>query len=249
MSENLPYAHTEEEHAAHRRSQRRVLIAGAAIAAIILAPHLLPHFGIGALAQSSAMTACAPTGISTGFAGAVSNMLSYVPMIGGELAKGGWMNSLVSAGIGIGGSLLGSYLDKDADGTTHFKWGKLLRNVALATSLLVAVPALFPAVNMGLMYLATLTMPTIASQINGVLLHTLGTVGHSVGAIKELGTGLSLSSALLPHLAACGLSFGSTAAVIGQNGAANVAADVGTMSFAERELQRSSEPGMQKGMR
>ncbi len=236
----------EHDHTAHRRQRRALIIGGLCLAGIILAPHLLPALHIGLSAAPTAFADCFPlpsidplTGLATsgiagdGMAAWAANALSHVPLIGAELAKGGWMNALVSGAVGLGGVLLGGYLEQREDGTTGFQWGKLIRNVALATSLFVTIPALFPAVSMGLVFLGATLLPFAGPGLTTFFTSTLGTLATSTSPTFGLGT----AGFVLPHLATCGLTLGSTAAAVGGHHVASA-----PVSFQQREATRTAAP-------
>ena len=200
-----PHSHMDSaEHAKHLRQRRAMLITGLIVAGIVLAPHILPAMGIGELAVDTALNSC--TGLSatgTGIAGFASNALSHVPLIGAQLMTGGWANSVVSGVVGVGGTLLGNYLEKKEDGKTGIKWGSVIRTLAITTSIFVALPALFPAISMGVTYLAAMILPN-AVPIGNFLASTLG----SLGAAAPTETALGAGSLMLPHLLSCGTMLG-----------------------------------------
>lgn len=207
----------DDPHAAHRR-QRRWLIAaalglGAITFGIIVAPHLLPVLGIGEDAALRIGEACVNITPAAGLniAGKVSGVLLHVPLIGEALASGGIANSIATGVVGVWGALLGHYLARREDGTTQIRWSRVVKTAAILTSAFIAIPAILPALGMGISFLGLL-LPGMeaAAQYSFVtsVVGTLGTVAVGPGSAVE---GLNVGALILPHLLTCGLSFGSAA--------------------------------------
>ncbi len=178
------------------------LATSAVVGGIILAPYVLPSVGVGTEEMAeNAIAALCSTGNATGLAGGVNSILEQVPLIGEDLAKGGWTNVATVAGVGIGGHLLGSALEK-GETQEGFPWGKLVRYTALATSMLVALPSILTGVSTGLVYLAALAGGAeLASTALTHAMDTLGTTGEQ-SSLATSGIGLSASAA---HLLTCGM--------------------------------------------
>ncbi|MBY0406979.1 MAG: hypothetical protein K2Q01_04755, partial [Rickettsiales bacterium] len=174
--------------------------------ALILAPYVLPFFGIGSsetAVQSMKVMHTAETGSSlgSGLAGAINSLLAEVPLIGDKLAQGGVFTALASGAVAIGGIVLGNHLQSKEDGKKKFSTGKLVRTLSLITSALIALPSVLTGLGIGIVYLcATLGDNVLAGSAASTLYNTLGTMG---GAFK--GPGLAASAfAALPHLLTCG---------------------------------------------
>ncbi len=215
----MPYAkpkpHTDK-HQEHNHTLHRWLIgAGIVTAMVITAPHVLPLIGIGELEVTGIFGLCGDSGSASGVAGGVASWMSnHIPWIGAELAKGGLINAAVSGFIGLGGAMLGNYLQKNEDGTQSIKWSSVIKTAALATSLLIAVPALFPAISMGVSFLGGMLLDAeAATAVKVFMTSTFGTVS---GAFS-LSEGLGATAMLLPHLLTCGVSFGAAAAATSAN--------------------------------
>lgn len=209
-------------HKAHPLSHKLLFWGGLAAVGIVIAPHILPLMGVGELLAEDSLSACFPTtGDGTGLAGGVADLFkNYVPVIGEELAKGGWATALTSSAIGIGGVLLGNFMNKKEDGTHSIKWGTVIKYAALATSLLVSLPALLPALSAGISFLGGLALEG-ASKLgiiaNANLAGTIETFKNAVtgffGTLPGTGAavtgGVSSLSALWPHILTCGGVVGS----------------------------------------
>lgn len=195
---------THEEPPSGNKWLKPLAIGGlVASTAIILAPYVLPSLGIGSneLTIESATIMHGP-GAGSGIAGSVNSVLEAVPGIGTELAKGGLVTSLVSGVVGIGGILLGNYIQKKDDGTRRFNYGKIIKTAALITSALIALPSVLSGISVGLVYLCgALGDHTLATAATGLLTRTIGCIGSS--AITA-GASTGALAAAIPHIATCG---------------------------------------------
>ncbi len=185
----------------------RLAVGGAiAGAAIMLAPHILPAMGIGSAALAEESMWVLHTGAEaggTGLAGAISGALGSVPVIGPQLAAGGLFNAAATGIIGVGGVLLGNYIEKREDGSKRFRWGKALKYGALITSAIIALPTILTAIGSGLVYLSTLVgSASFTSSVVGFISSTIGTMGGAGHAMM----GFSGIAAVIPHILTCGVS-------------------------------------------
>lgn len=179
---------------------------------VILAPYVLPSLGVGTeslfedafsrmhLRFASASLAITEAG-SPGLAGILNRgIANYVPVIGEKLARGGMFSAAISGSIGLGGSLLGKFIEKREDGSHRVKLGAMVKYASMAASALIALPTLISGLSVGLIYLADLTKNnTFIDCLVGVLDQTLGVSGGKMHAAMGLG---SVAGAL-PHIAAC----------------------------------------------
>ena len=187
----------------HNHALRNVALAGAAaIGGLILAPYVLPTLGIGSAEMAlESIAALHGTGLGTGLAGFVNEGINALPLIGGELAKGGAAGALAVGVTGLGGKMLGNFIEKKQDGHEGVNWGKVIRYGALATSALLALPSVLTGLSVGIVYLsAALSGVELASSAITFLSATLGTMG----AMNLPATGLTATAAALPHLLTCG---------------------------------------------
>ena len=194
-----PHNHFEVSH-----WLSRLVFGGALLSAgIVLAPYVLPAIGIGSaeVAEETmfVLHGCIDTG-GTGLAGFLNRGIAQLPLVGSSLAAGGLATALTSGGIGFGGLLLSHLLEKREPQGTRFHWSKVIRYAALATSALIAMPALLTGLSVGVSFLATLTgnYEFILSTV-GLMSKTLGVAG-GMGAMTEL-SGLA---AVAPHFFTCG---------------------------------------------
>lgn len=200
-------AHRHDPHAHHRMSGwTKLFLAGAAMSAgIILAPHLLPMVGVGDLEiAKDALQSLHPFDTGAGLAG----FLGSLPVVG-SVASSGFMGAVATGVVGIGGVLLGNYVEKNEDGSSRIKWGNVIKTAAIATSILFALPTVLTGVSMGLIYLGQVAVESgmleaaTASGLFGVVANTIGTIG---GAVHSGMMGTSGLLATLPHLLTCGVS-------------------------------------------
>ena len=181
-----------------------VLAVGGAVVVggLMLAPHILPSLGIGSvgIAERSAFM----LHDSVGIAGDINTkILAHVPFIGSTLAEGGFFNAIASGLIGFGGLMLGEALTNEDNAEMTQRLGALIKWGALATSALIALPTVLTAIGSGLIFLSHLSgNPDVVSN-------TIGWVNDSIGTIGEVGhsmLGFSGLTAVMPHLATCGVA-------------------------------------------
>lgn len=229
MAEALPHDHPD--HTLHYLALGGALVTGS----IILAPYALPMVGIGTADDALAVfeRVCGQSAAGSGAAGALNASIAEIPMIGPSIASGGFGTAAITGSIGIGGYALGHALEKKHAGSDAINWGKVIRYSALATSALIALPALLTGINMGLTYLTlALSGAALASMTANLLTDTIGTIGKTAAE----NSGLSGGVALLPHLLTCGASFFPTVGSFFVNESSDVSAN--QISFVEKEQQR-----------
>jgi hypothetical protein len=184
---------------------RRIAI-GTALAAgtVIIAPYILPALGVGSSEMlEESILALHATGLGSGAAGSINGLLAAIPVIGETLATNGYVSAAASAAIGIGGVLLGRYMETREDGSRRFRWGKAIKTAALLTSAMIALPSVLTGISTGIVFLsAAFSGAALASEAVAIMTETLGSVGTSSMAVS----GLSGAALTVPHLFTCGAS-------------------------------------------
>jgi|GEM_PF-727210 len=215
-SEYISTQNNEHDHNEHAESDfdkwlKRIAIGTALITgAVVLSPYILPLLGVGGdaaadIADSVFLATQCNDGLGSGIAGFINSGLNAIPLIGESLAKGGLAASLTSGAIGIGGVLLGSFMEKKDDGNNGVNWGKVIRYGALITSALIGMPAILSGISAGVFYLAKLALePTVAQSVLTFMSGTFGSIGFS-GSMTAIAGGTSTALSFgLSHLLTCG---------------------------------------------
>ncbi len=190
------------EHGHAHHSSHKWLYGATAATGVIAAPYLLPSLGFGrpGLTEAIARICSTTPGASLGLSGTLRQASESLPGIGSYVAEGGWNPAIASGILGFGGTWLGNFIHQHYDRKGHIPWGKIIKYVAITTSLLIALPGILSGLTMGATYLAYLVgSAALASSILGITRASLGLLGE-VGT-TGIGSGMS---ALLPHLATCG---------------------------------------------
>ncbi len=174
-------------------------------AAIVLAPHILPSLGVGEEAAKTAMQASMID--SHGLADGVNKIISGIPLIGEKLLTSSSFSAATIGTVGIGGILLGNFIEKHDNGTHGLNWGKIIRYTALAATALISLPTVLTGIANGLVFFAALTKDTaLAENMAGVMSKTLGLAMHNhAGGAAALGI-----ASIIPHIFTCGMPFIST---------------------------------------
>ena len=185
--------------------------------AVILSPYLIPllHVGNTALA-SQTFTAVHGTGLGSGLVGAMNSAISNIPLVGAAIAKGGIASALATGVTGIGGVLLGQFIEKRENGKAGIKWGKVIKYAALITSALIAMPAILSGITMGIVYCSTaFSGLELGSAAIDFLTPTIG----ASGAMGATAAGLSGAAFVIPHILTCGIPILATGAAwfLGKN--------------------------------
>jgi len=213
------------EHSAPNHSMLNLTtvlaLGGAAlVAGIVLAPYVAPAIGLGNLdTAESALMAMHNGATGSGLAGGLSEAISYIPLIGSELAKGGAFNIIATAVTGLGGVLLGNWMSKNHQGKEGIDWGKVVKWSALATSALIAMPSILAGISNGLAYIMqelvsnNVLQPEFGEKLVAGILSTIGVTAYQEPAKM----GLTGAAVTLPHLLTCGFSMFPLAASIGAN--------------------------------
>ncbi len=210
-------------HTEHKHHWMRYAAIGSALAAgaVVVSPYVLPVLGVGSmeLAEES-MLALHGSGAGNGLAGAVNSAINAIPLVGSSLASGGLATAATSGVIGIGGVLLGRYVNKRDDGTKQIRWGNVIKTAALLTSAMIALPSILTGISTGIVYLAAVTSGVeLASSAVALMSKTIG----SIGAASMAAAGVSGAALTLPHLLTCGASIASVTAAWGVSKADNSA--------------------------
>lgn len=192
----------DRSHGAIEHAAMNVLtgagIAGAGLAVLPIIGGLFPSTSGAGVASALTFSWCGLG--ATGWAEGAQGMVKAIPGVGETLAAGGWAAIGASAGLVLGGLMLGKYIDERTP-KGGFPWGSVVRWGLLATSALIAAPMILSGVSMGLMFLSNL-LPA-AGAIGGALsaaAATVGTVGASAmlpaSTMAATGAGMSMLHAL-----------------------------------------------------
>jgi hypothetical protein len=198
----MPHAHAQNDRKESHPTHHKIIWGiGIAAATLSLAPYILPLVGLGdaaTLSETQSLIHPHNNPIGVGLAGGINHFLSNVPGIGTSLATGTWFPIAMSAAIGIGGVMLANWIEKNNQGNVRIRrFSNLIRNSALITSALIAMPTLLTGITTGLAYIA-LALGDMG-QITTFLQQTIGVIGtHTTNA--------TILGATIPHLLLCGAS-------------------------------------------
>ncbi len=215
-------AHSTASGEDHSKHLNPWLLGGVgALAAVTLAPYVMPLIGIGDMnsAQNAMHFLGAPAfegSFGNGLAGAAQGMMASIPGIGGALTSGALVTipgigltiasgALLTIGatavLGIGGMLLANWMEKHENPHAKIKWSKLVRVAALTSSALVALPGILSGLAVGAAFFVSL-MPvsTMTNELLFNMRNTLGATSMNMGPAGGI-------AALLPHLFTCGAAF------------------------------------------
>ncbi len=183
----------------HSNSHDILLKAGLTTSGVVVAPYIGDALNLSSTTVPEIMHSFHHIGHGTGLAGGVNSLLESIPVIGETLAAGGISTALTSGVIGLGGVLLGNYLDKSQKNydAKQIPWGKIIKYTALATSLLIALPSILTGISVGISYIASLM--GAGSSVIPFLANTLGAVEGMHMANAGAGIG-----GMLTHLITCG---------------------------------------------
>jgi hypothetical protein len=196
----------------HMSTGQKALLGVSGLAvALAAAPFVLPAFGVGELEQITALTTCT-TGAPTGLAGQSAVLLGQLPLVGETLSHGGIWNGVGAGAIAIAGTLAANRMEEASENKSLFSWHGLVRAATIATSALVAAPALLQSLTMGVHYFSLLAGTNIygdPNQFRDVIMFAQENIGKlgAQGAAAST-SALSASSALLPHILSCGVAAG-----------------------------------------
>lgn len=179
-------------------------LAGLSTAALALAPVVIPAIirtQETQLAEMAATSFCT-TGAASGLVSTVAGAIGHIPFVGGALAAGGMWTVGAAVGIALGGMVLANYIDRHTP-EGKFRWGAVVRWSSLATSILVSLPAILPAISMGLMFwgnwMGDYSMMDTAASI--------GSLGTS-GAASAIGSAAGGAGLAALHAITCALPLG-----------------------------------------
>lgn len=175
-----------------------------ATAAISLSPFIFNQDELGQVALANTLSFCS-TGEATGLTGVVSGIMSQIPLIGGYLATGGIVNGIASLTIGLGGVALARMLEKNNRPTA----AKIVRWASIATSVLVSLPAILPALGMGFHFLGLISDNDVVRDWAYSAFEVLGKIGSNGAAAGMMQSGSALLASA-GHLIACGASAASS---------------------------------------
>jgi hypothetical protein len=207
MTEAIPNIQMQTDHdtkSAPHGHGLHMLMLGTALAAgaVILSPYLLPAIGVGGTEWAAeALSILHGVGKGSGLVGIINGVLGAIPIIGPTLAEGGLASAGIAAATGLGGALLGRFIEEKQNGKPGINWGKVIKYAAVTTSIFISMPAVLTGISVGLVYLgAAFGGSDLAGAMVPILKGTLG----SMGAMKEMTFGLAGAMLALPHLLTCG---------------------------------------------
>ncbi len=189
---------SDGKHITSKRSGM-LLKGGLATSGLIVTPYIGDALNLSTTTAPEIMAALHSHGLGTGIAGGINSLLDMIPYVGDTLSAGGIATTASSGIIGIGGILLGNYLDKKPHKEGSIPWGKVIKYAALTTSILIALPSILTGISVGITYLASFAGAEIASSVMATTSSTLG----SIGGMSMATAGAGLGSALT-HLITCG---------------------------------------------
>ncbi len=186
--------HNHEEHS-DSWTHKLLLASGIGTASVVSAPYIGNFFGLGENVNNVMMAGfCEPSGLAL----SANEFLKDIPLVGETLGAGGFGAAAISGVIGIGGMLLGNYIQKHYDADSKIPWGKIIKYTCLATSMLIALPSLLTGISVGLSYLAAFT--PYAATVSNFLVGSLG----SMGMMHGTASGVMGMGSLLTHFFTCG---------------------------------------------
>jgi hypothetical protein len=165
--------------------------------------------------------------VPTGWAADLQAFLLNIPFMPEAVVKNPLLNAVTSMGVGLAGSLIGQYVSKREDGTSKIRWGNVIKTATLATSFLIASPAICTGLSMGFAALGVL------SGAQAFFAPAIAKLG-STGMMSNM-AGLSTSfSAVAPHLISCGAPvFAAAGSALGLR-----KRETQAPTFAQREKER-----------
>ena len=205
--------------ATHQRHVNPWLLGGAwGMVGVALAPYVLPLLGVGGASDAEDIMHFIgghgeDAGFGAGLAGGLQRIISNIPFVGGALtsselvtipglsisvASGALVSIAAAAVIGYGGVKLAQWLEKrEGNGPNVFHWSKVIRRVALSTSIFISLPSILSGVSVGITFLASLVNATWSNNTIIAMKETLGATSMNMGATGGL-------ASILPHLITCG---------------------------------------------
>lgn len=235
---NIHAGHNGNE-GGHIPSEKASLLlkGGMAASGLIVAPYAGDALGISKVTVPEIMAAMHGTGLGTGIAGGINSLLSQVPLVGETLSAGSMATTATSGIIGIGGILLGNYLDKKRHKDDGVNWGKIIKYSALTTSILIALPSILTGISVGLTYFAAFAGSGAISSALGAVAGVLGSIGGMSMATAGAGIGSAMT-----HLITCGGAALSVAGAIYLDNSAEVAANSVKVEIANNPNIKRGEP-------
>jgi len=190
--------HSHAEHIEESKDGSHNWLAwlGVGASGVIAAPYIGKLFDYGSNYVPEVMANC---GAGSGLALTVSNFIKDIPLVGEVLAKGGWEAAASSGIIGIGGMLLGNYIQKHYDKEGDIPWGKIIKYACLTTSIFISLPSILTGLSIGVGYLTTALFSMNAG--NTALTAMKDTAGLATMSNMTAGAGIG---SMLTHLFTCG---------------------------------------------
>lgn len=165
---------------------------------LALLPYLITGLGIEAsstLLEAEQLIHPHSESAGYGIAGSINTALSAIPMIGQSIATGTFFPILASGFIGIGGVLLGNWLEGKMGKQSSLP--KIVKSLSLMTSAIIALPSLLSGISTGLAFLGLMAWDN--GTFAGLVQNSIGVIGNHAGSVSALG-------ATVPHLLICGAS-------------------------------------------
>ena len=219
----MPHAHSPSPPSPLIRLGRiGFWLAGVSAVAVAASPLVLPVFGIGEIEAINATSLCS-SGDPTGLAGYSAHLISHVPLVGSLLAAGGIANAVAAGAVALGGNYLAHKASQWAGCDSAVPWGSIIRTLTLATSFLIALPAILPAITMGLTFLSQVAYfegfigQAAFESATSTATDVIGKLGAQGASAMAAGGAASLGSLFLSHLASCGIALGVGASAIGHS--------------------------------
>lgn len=198
MQRHSEHNSSDGKHTPSKRSGM-LLKGGLAASGLIVTPYVGDALNLSATTVPEIMIALHSHGLGTGIAGGINSLLNMIPYVGDTLSAGSIAATASSGIIGIGGILLGNYLNKKPHKSGDIPWGKVIKYAALTTSILIALPSILTGISVAISYLASFAGAEIASSVMAATSSSLGSIGGMSMAMAGAGLGSALT-----HLITCG---------------------------------------------
>ncbi|MEZ5691766.1 MAG: hypothetical protein R3D71_08905 [Rickettsiales bacterium] len=199
------HSDTSDHHHDYKQHKHygALLKTGLVTSGVIITPYVGEALKLSGTSVNDIMHSFHSAGHGSGLAGLINGFMGNIPVVGETLAEGGIATAASSGIIGIGGVLLGNYLEKkekekDVD-DKKISWGKIIKYAALATSALIALPSILTGISVGISYIASFAGAEVAASVMSALSSSIGTIGemHMASAASGLGSAFT-------HLITCG---------------------------------------------
>ncbi len=193
--------HRNNSNHEHSNAHDYLLKSGLTTSGVIIAPYIGDALNLSSTTVPEIMHAFHGAGHGTGLAGSINSLLADFPVVGEAITAGSFTTAVSSGVIGIGGVLLGNYIEEKNNKNNENKipWGKIIKYTALATSVIIALPSILTGISVGITYLSSFIGTEAMSSVIPALAGTLGSVGEM--HIANAGAGIG---SILSHIITCG---------------------------------------------